>query len=192
MKSLSLRLKSVMITAMMLVFATVSFAQNRISGKVVDESGLAVIGAGVVQKGTTNGVVTDPDGNFTINVNEGSILEVSCLNYHTKEQAAANGMTVVLSESTEALDEIVVVGYGVQKKSDLTGAISSVKENDLNARSVTSPEMVLRERQQVYRFSATLQNLVQLLQYASVVSAQMALQTLSMLLTAVLPTASAI
>lgn len=192
MKSLSPRLKSVMITAMMLVFATVSFAQNRISGKVVDESGLAVIGAGVVQKGTTNGVVTDPDGNFTINVNEGSILEVSCLNYHTKEQAAANGMTVVLSESTEALDEIVVVGYGVQKKSDLTGAISSVKENDLNARSVTSPEMVLRERQQVYRFSATLQNLVQLLQYASVVSAQMALQTLSMSLTAVLPTASAI
>lgn len=144
MKSLSPRLKSVMITAMMLVFATVSFAQNRISGKVVDESGLAVIGAGVVQKGTTNGVVTDPDGNFTINVNEGSILEVSCLNYHTKEQAAANGMTVVLSESTEALDEIVVVGYGVQKKSDLTGAISSVKENDLNARSVTSPEMVLQ------------------------------------------------
>ena len=144
MKSLSLRLKSVMITAMTLVFATVSFAQNRISGKVVDESGLAVIGAGVVQKGTTNGVVTDPDGNFTINVNEGSILEISCLNYHTREQAAANGMTVVLSESAEALDEIVVVGYGVQKKSDLTGAISSVKENDLNARSVTSPEMVLQ------------------------------------------------
>ncbi len=129
---------------LLLLSTGIAYAQNKISGTVVDESGLSVIGAGVVQKGTTNGVITDMDGNFTISVPDGAVLEFSSLNYVTQEVPATDGMKVVLVESQEVLDEIVVIGYGVQKKSDLTGAISSVKENDLTSRSVTSAEMVLQ------------------------------------------------
>lgn len=143
MNKLLLLFKSVLITAIALCTATLSFAQNAVSGTVVDEAGLPVIGAGVVQKGTTNGTVTDIDGKFTISVSEGTVLSFSSLNYYSQELPAVNGMNVVLVESVEALDEIVVVGYGVQKKSDLTGAISTVKDADLTSRSVTSAEMVL-------------------------------------------------
>lgn len=144
MKSAFFRRIILLSVCMMLSLVSV-FAQNRkISGTVVDEAGLAVIGAGVVQAGTSNGVTTDIDGKFTLSVPEGATLEISFLNYHSQSVAAHDGMTVVLVESTEALDEIVVVGYGVQRKSDLTGAISSLKESDLTSRSVSSAEMVLQ------------------------------------------------
>ncbi len=157
MSKLLLLFKSVLITAFALCTATLSFAQNTVSGTVVDEAGLPVIGAGVVQKGTTNGTVTDIDGKFTISVSEGTVLSFSSLNYYSQELPAVNGMNVVLVESVEALDEIVVVGYGVQKKSDLTGAISTVKDADLTSRSVTSAEMVLQGKTagvQIYSNSA--------------------------------------
>lgn len=144
MKSLISRLSTVLLAVVFVFSTSTAFAQNKVSGTVVDESGLAVIGAGVVQQGTSNGVATDLDGNFTINVPDGALLEISFLNYVTKVAPAANGMLVVLVEDTESLEEVVVVGYGVQRKSDLTGAISSVKDDDFQSRTITSPENALQ------------------------------------------------
>lgn len=102
------------------------------SGIVKDSKGEIIIGASVVVKGTTNGTITDIEGNFSLpNVNKGDIIQISFVGFQTKE-ITWNGtdLTVVLNDDTQALDEVVVVGYGVQKKRDLTGAISSVKMDD--------------------------------------------------------------
>lgn len=100
--------------------------QQSISGVVVDAQGQPVPGAGVVEKGTRNGTMTDANGRFTISVRQGAILEISCIGYATQEVAARNGMNVVLADDAELLSETVVVGYGAQKKVNLTGAVASV------------------------------------------------------------------
>ena len=97
-----------------------------ITGLVVDTHGEPVIGASVVEKGTTNGIVTDLDGKFTLNVKLGATIQVSFVGYQTQEVKAAKTMKVTLVEDTELLDEVVVVGYGSQKKANLTGAVSTV------------------------------------------------------------------
>lgn len=97
-----------------------------IKGVVVDAQGLPVPGAGVIQKGTTNGVMTADDGSFSINVPAGAVLRVSCIGYADAEVAAASGIRVVLQEDHEFLDDAVVIGYGTQKKTNLTGAVASV------------------------------------------------------------------
>ena len=130
---------------LILAGGSIAFAQDlNVRGKVVDQSGLPLIGAGVMQVGTTNGVITDMDGNFTITVPEGSTLEISYVSYLTQQLPAQAEMNVVLLEDTQMLDETVVIGYGIQKKSDLTGAISSVKGEDFQSRSITSPELALQ------------------------------------------------
>ena len=103
----------------------------QVSGVIVDETGEPIIGASILEKGTTNGTITDYDGNFTLDVAEGATLEISYVGYATQSLKATAGMHVVLKEDTEVLEEVVVVGYGVQKKSDLTGSISQVSEKDL-------------------------------------------------------------
>ena len=103
----------------------------QVGGVIVDETGEPIIGASILEKGTTNGTITDFDGNFTLDVAEGATLEISYVGYATQSLKAAAGMHVVLKEDTEVLEEVVVVGYGVQKKSDLTGSISQVSEKDL-------------------------------------------------------------
>ena len=103
----------------------------QVGGVIVDETGEPIIGASILEKGTTNGTITDFDGNFTLDVAEGATLEISYVGYTTQSLKAAAGMHVVLKEDTEVLEEVVVVGYGVQKKSDLTGSISQVSEKDL-------------------------------------------------------------
>ena len=103
------------------------------TGTVKDAAGEPVIGASVVVKGTTNGVVTDFDGNFSLsNVNKGDIIQVSFVGYQTVE-VAWNGqaLNIILQDDTQALDELVVVGYGVMRKSDVTGSISVAKGEDL-------------------------------------------------------------
>lgn len=116
-----------------------SYAQDlNVKGRVVDETGMGIIGAAVQLKGSANGVVTDIDGNFAITVPEGSVLVFSYVSYVTQELKAAPQMTVVMKENVELLEEVVVVGYGVQKKSNVTGAISKVEESDLSNRTVTS------------------------------------------------------
>ena len=102
------------------------------SGRVVDSKGEAIIGAFVVEQGSTsNGVSTDVDGKFQINVAPGKNLEISCIGYITKVVAASTGMTVVLEDDNLMLEETVVVGYGVMRKKDVTGAMVSVSSQEL-------------------------------------------------------------
>lgn len=116
---------------------TNSTKENKISGKVTDNNGDPVIGATVMEKGTTNGTITDFNGNFTINVADGAQLEVSYVGFKTQELKAVYGsnMAVTLKEDTEILDEVVVVGYGTQKKADLTGAVANISTDKLNTQS---------------------------------------------------------
>lgn len=118
----------------------------QVSGIVVDENGEPFIGAVVVDKLTNAGTVTDMNGNFTISVPEGNVLNVSYIGYTTTVLKASDkkNLMVKLYEDTKKLDEVVVVGYGVQKKSDLTGAITSVKADDLNSTPTTTMAEMLR------------------------------------------------
>lgn len=109
---------------------------SSVRGVIVDENGIPVIGAAVQEKGTTNGTVTDFDGNFTLNVSEGVTLVVSYVGYRTQEIKATDNMKVVLKEDAELLDEVVVVGYGTQRKGNLTGSISNVKSEKLTTAPV--------------------------------------------------------
>lgn len=112
---------------------------NKISikGVVTDQKGEPVIGANVVEKGTTNGTVTDIDGNFSFEVPANAVLTISYIGYSPKEISVGNqtSFTVKLMENTQKLDEVVVVGYGTQKKSDVTTAVSSVSADNLKDRS---------------------------------------------------------
>ncbi|SMG19796.1 TonB-linked outer membrane protein, SusC/RagA family [Arenibacter troitsensis] len=123
--------------------------QSLVSGLVTDIDGIPLAGANVVEKGTTNGVTADFDGNFSIDVaNANSTLVVSYIGYSTKEiplngQASVN---IVLEESAAGLDEVVVVGYGVQKKSDITGAVSNISEEKLQSRPTANFSDALQGR----------------------------------------------
>ena len=109
-----------------------AFAQNRsIFGKVVDANGEAIIGAAVLVPGTTNGATTDLDGNFSLQVAPGTVLEVSCIGYDTRRVSAADNMIITLQDDAEMLEETVVVGYGVQRKKLVTGSTVSVSGDKL-------------------------------------------------------------
>ena len=116
-----------------------------ISGVVTDDQNEPMIAAGVVQKGTTNGTVTDVAGNFTITVPAGAGIAFSSVGYVTQEFVASKTETVTIKmlTDTQMIEETVVVGYGVQKKSDVTGAISQVKSEDIQNRTIVSPEQAL-------------------------------------------------
>ena len=128
--------------ALLSVLAITASAQSKsVSGTVVDKAGEPVIGASVVVKGTTNGTITDFDGNFSLQgvPNDGTI-QVSFVGYKTQDISVAgkSSVKITLAEDTEMLDEVVVVGYGVQKKSDVTGALTRVDAEQLNARPVSN------------------------------------------------------
>ena len=129
---------SMMMAAALVLCSGNAFAQNRsVSGKVVDGSGAPIVGAAVVVVGNTSiGAVTDIDGAFRLNVPAGANINVSCIGYADQTLPTANQtvFNIVLQEDTEFLDETVVIGYGVQKKSDLTGAVASVRQDDLKNR----------------------------------------------------------
>jgi TonB-linked SusC/RagA family outer membrane protein len=125
---------------LLLANATFLSAQSRIkvSGTVNDAENEPLIGVSIAEKGTVNGTVTDVNGQYTLSVKEGATIVYSYIGYISQERTAANGvLNVTLTEDTKSLDEVIVIGYGVQKKSNVTGAISSVKSEDLIARSVT-------------------------------------------------------
>ena len=118
----------------------------QLTGLVTDAANEPIIGASVVEKGTTNGVITDFDGNFALSVSPKATIIISYVGYATQE-VPVNGKTnirVTLKEDTEMLDEVVVVGYGTMKKSDMTGAISSVDVDDLVKRTTTNPAEALQ------------------------------------------------
>lgn len=132
----------------LLCFSVHLFAQQiTVSGNVKDSSGEPVIGASVLVKGTTNGVITDFDGNFSIaNVEDGSQIEVSYIGYVTqmKKATGTQPLNFILKEDTETLDEVIVVGYGIQKKSVVTASISRVSSDDLKNVTPTRVDNMLK------------------------------------------------
>lgn len=124
--------------ALMMTFAL--YAQNAIKGVIVDETGEPLIGATVMQKGTTSGVVTDLDGNFTINAKKGSVLAISYIGYQTQEVKVADQkvMNIKMQPDNTTLDEVVVVGYGSMKRSDLTGSVASVSSKNVEGFKTSS------------------------------------------------------
>lgn len=136
---------------LMLIFllgiASISWAQTTVTGTVTDEQNIPLPGATVLEKGTTNGTTTDFDGNYTISVANGNaILEFSYIGYSTTEVSVngQNNITVQLAEDATQLEDVVVVGYGIQKKSDITGAIASIKSEDFNQGVVANPGQLLQ------------------------------------------------
>lgn len=111
--------------------ASSNTTRKTIKGNVSDSSGEPIIGASVFEKGTQNGTVTDVNGNYTLTVDPAGMLLISYIGFGNKEVKASDGQNIILQENTESLNEIVVVGYGTQKKVDLTGAISTVKIDDV-------------------------------------------------------------
>ena len=137
--------KSIILTMLMTCFMSLtSFAQS-LKGSVIDENGEPVIGATIVEKAnTSNATITDFDGNFVMKVNPGQTLTVSYIGYQTQEIAAKDGMTIKMQPDNKVLDEVVVVGYGVQKKSSVTGAISQVKPEDIENRTIANAQQALQ------------------------------------------------
>lgn len=132
-------LRRVVLTLAAVVCALTAMAQSAVSGTVVDEAGEAVLGANVRVKGGATGAVTDINGAFTLPaVKAGAMIEISYVGYLTKTIAAKEGMRVVLEEDRHQLEELVVVGYGVQKKTDVTGAMLRVGEKELNSKPVSN------------------------------------------------------
>lgn len=111
----------------------ISQQKRKVTGMVTDTHGEPIIGANVIEKGTTNGMITDLDGKFSLDIEVNAILQVSYIGYISQEISVKNqnSLSVILAEDFQALEEVVVVGYGTQKKSDLTGAIVNVKMSDL-------------------------------------------------------------
>ena len=130
-----------LLLALMAICSTVTFAQGKVTGRVVDTQGEAIIGASVMVKGTSAGTVTDLDGNFTIQgAAQNATLVISYVGYRTQNIALAgkSQVNVTLEEDKQLLDEVVVVGYGVQRKSDVTGALTRVGEKELSSKPVSN------------------------------------------------------
>ena len=120
-------------------------AQTTVTGNVKDGTGEPIIGASVIVTGTSNGTVTDFDGNFTMKAKEGDELTISYVGYisQTVKVSGSAPINVTLLEDNAVIDEVVVVGYGTQKKANLTGSVSSVDSKDLGNRAITSVAMGL-------------------------------------------------
>ena len=135
----------IMVTLALLTIGVQAFAQNAVTGKVVDAKGEPVVGAGVQIKGTTVGVVTDLDGNFSLKAADKATLVISSIGYKTAEVAVGNrnNLKVVLEEDTLFLDDVVVVGYGTARKRDVSGAIQSVNYgNNANLAALPNPNVL--------------------------------------------------
>lgn len=142
-------MKGKLFSCLILMFLSISMVAQKVpvSGTVSNQTG-PVIGASVIEKGTTNGTMTDNDGRFTLTVSKGAVIEISSIGYKTQEitVGAQTNFTVTLSEDNEFLDEVVVVGYGSMKKSDLAGASVSMKESDLKGSIISSLDQSLQGR----------------------------------------------
>lgn len=112
---------------------TTNQQSKRVKGTIVDATGMPVIGANVMVKGTTNGTITDLDGRFSLDVPNDAVLEVSYIGYSSQiiKVGGQNSLDITLMEDTQALDEVVVVGYGVQKRASVTGSVASLQSKDI-------------------------------------------------------------
>ena len=128
-----------------MLMAVQSFAQAiTVNGIVKDKTGEAVIGANVVVKGTTNGCITDFDGNFSLEANQGDILVVSFVGYQSQELPASTNMQIVLKEDAELLDDVIVIGYATGSQRTVSGAIKRVGREEMNAGVVTNPLQAIK------------------------------------------------
>ena len=127
---------------------TLSQQSTKVSGVIKDNQGEPIVGANVVEKGTSNGTITDMNGAFDLSIQPKAILLVSYIGYREKEVPVGTNrtLTIVLDEDTQALDEVVVVGYGTVKKSDLTGSVSSIKAEELKKLPMTSLDQGIQGR----------------------------------------------
>ena len=126
-------LRSLLVLLTLICFSAASYAQKTVTGTVVDEQGQTLPGVNVMEKGTTNGTITDIDGKYSLNVGSNSTLEFSYIGYENVEINVSNGTTfnVTLTEDTKQIDEVVVVGYGTMKKSDVSGSSITVGADDI-------------------------------------------------------------
>ena len=128
------RLCRLLLLVCLSLFSQWALAQSKqVTGRIADTKGEPAIGASILEKGTTNGTITDFDGNFKLNVSPNAVLQISYIGYKTQEIAVGNKsrLNVTMEEDTEVLDEVVVVGYGAQKKESVVGAISQVSAKEL-------------------------------------------------------------
>ncbi len=136
--------KRILLSLVLAFVATLMYAQTEIIGTVVDPTGETIIGATVMEKGTSNGTVTDFDGNFKLKVQPGATLVFTYIGFEKQEQIAKQGMKVVLNDNAKELSEVVVTGYQVQRKADLTGSVAVVKTDELKTSSDTDPMRALQ------------------------------------------------
>lgn len=135
----------IIIFALLLLNSTVAFAQSRVSGLVTDKAGEPLIGVNVLEKGTTNGIITDIDGKFVLNVAQGKTLVFSYVGYITQEvKVTGNTLKIVLEDDSKTLEEVVVVGYGSMSRKDVTSSITTVKADKLNVGVYTDPAQMLQ------------------------------------------------
>ena len=134
----------IMMVALFLLNSTWAFAQSTVNGVVKDSAGEPLIGVNVIEKGTTNGTVTDVDGKFTMSVAPGKTLLISYIGYKTQEVAAGRNLNIILAEDNAMLDEVVVVGYGSMTRKDVTSSITTVKADKLNVGTYTDPAQLLQ------------------------------------------------
>ena len=130
----SINLKNMRILlSMLFVFLSVNAVAQNITGTVKDNLGEPAIGASVVEKGTSNGTITDVDGKFTLKVSGKYPIEVSYIGYMTQviNLKGKTSLNIILQEDTKTLDEVVVVGYGTVKKADLSGSVVSINKEDI-------------------------------------------------------------
>lgn len=136
--SLLLSRVTLFVALTMLISFHVNAQQLTSTGRVVDAMNDPLIGVSVIEKGTSNGAITDMDGNFTLRVPSSAVLQFSYVGYMTQDVKAAPSMRVTMQEDNEVLDEVVVIGYGSVKRKDVTTAISSVSTKDLDSRPIVS------------------------------------------------------
>ena len=138
-------LKRLTVLALMFMACTIIYAQKiEATGTVVDQTGEAVIGATIMEKGTSNGTITDFDGNFKLQVAKGATLVVSFVGFIPQELTAARGMKITLKEDALNLQEVVVTGYTTQRKADLTGSVAVVQTKDLKTSADSDPMRALQ------------------------------------------------
>ena len=140
---------TVVLTMVMTMFTTLLHAQNgaTVSGRVVDSAGEPIIGAAVIEQGTSNGVSTDIDGAFSFRVADvNSVVNISYLGYKSVDLVASSAALklVTLESDSQMLDDVVVIGYGTVKKEDLSGSVVAIKAEELNRGAVTSPQELMQ------------------------------------------------
>lgn len=134
-----------MLFVVFLLSSTLAFAQNKVTGTVTDKAGEPLIGVNVLEAGTTNGCITDIDGKYSLNIEKGKTLIFSFIGYSKQEvKVTQNIVNVTMSEDSELLDEVVVIGYGSISRKDVTSSISTVKSKDLNVGAYTDPGQLLQ------------------------------------------------